>query len=76
MSFPGGESRASFSERCVAAFERIRSQQENCAVIAHGGTLMAVMEKYAKPAGSYYDYQVRNGEGFLLNEDGSWQKIK
>ena len=75
MPFPGGESRAAFAARCQKAFDAICRQTDDCALIAHGGTLMAIMEKYAHPAGSYYDFQVGNGEGFLLNEDGSWQPI-
>ena len=41
------------------------------AVVAHGGTVMSIMEEYARgedgqSAGSYYDYQVKNGEGYEL----------
>ena len=75
LPFPGGESRAQFAARCVAAFENIREQTEDCALIAHGGTIMAIMERYAHPRGSYYDYQVSNGCGFLLNADGSYETI-
>ena len=75
MPFPNGESRAVFAARCVRAFEKVSGQAEDCAIIAHGGTLMAIMERFARPAGCYYDFQVKNGEGFLLNEDGSYQPI-
>jgi len=75
MPFPNGESRAAFAQRCAKAFDAIRLQQEDCALVAHGGTLMAIMEKYAKPAGSYFDYQAKNGEGFLLEMDGKYQKL-
>lgn len=76
MPFPGGESRAVFAQRCVAAFEEIRQQQEDCALIAHGGTIMAIMERYARPAGSYYDFQVKNGDGFILVQSGAYQAIE
>lgn len=75
MPFPNGESRTEFAGRCVRAFERIRAQREDCALIAHGGTLMAIMEQAAQPKGSYYDFQVKNGEGFLLAADGTYQKL-
>ena len=75
MPFPNGERRAAFAERCVQAFEQIRRQPTDCAVIAHGGTLMAIMEQYALPAGSYFDFQVKNGEGFLLMEDASYRML-
>lgn len=73
--FPGGESRAAFALRCVGAFEGIREQQADCAVIAHGGTIMAIMEQFARPRGTYYDFQVCNGGGFILRDDGSYETI-
>ena len=74
LPFPGGESRAEFAARCVNAFDALvnRSIQSDCAVIAHGGTIMAIMESYARPAGGYYDFQVKNGKGYALNEDGTY----
>ena len=36
------------------------------AIVAHGGTIMAVMEKYGYPKRGYFDYQVKNGRGYLL----------
>jgi len=75
MPFPNGESRAAFAARCVAAFEKLPKQTGDCAIIAHGGTIMAIMERFARPAGSYYDFQVKNGDGFLLDEDGSYSPL-
>ena len=75
MSFPNGESRAVFAARCVKAFQRIDIQTEACAIIAHGGTIMAIMEQYAEPKADYYHFQVKNGEGFILNEDVSYQLL-
>ncbi|MBE5811679.1 MAG: histidine phosphatase family protein [Clostridiales bacterium] len=74
--FPHGESRAQFAARCVSAFESIREQAEDCAIIAHGGTVMAIMEKYARPQGTYFDFQVKNGCGFTLFADGSYEPIQ
>ena len=68
-------SRAQFAARCVTAFEQIRQQDEDCAVVAHGGTLMAIMEKFAVPEGGYFDFQVGNGEGFVMEEDGRYARI-
>ena len=75
LPFPNGESRAQFAMRCVAAFESIREQENNCAIIAHGGTIMAIMEQYAQPSGTYYDFQVGNGKGYILQTDGSYQQM-
>ena len=68
---------ASFAARCVRAFERLRAQdfREDCALIVHGGTIMAIMEQAAVPQGRYFDYQVGNGEGFVLNPDGTYQRL-
>ena len=75
MPFPNGESRAEFALRCVRAFESLirRDIREDCAIIAHGGTIMAIMEKYARPSGGYYDFQVKNGAGYVLFSDGSYE---
>ena len=77
MPFPDGESRAEFAARCVHAFDELvkRNLQEDSAIIAHGGTIMAVMEQYANPKGSYYDFQVKNGEGYILCSDGIYERI-
>ena len=77
MPFPGGESRAEFAARCVKAFDELLKQnlQEDCAIIAHGGTIMAIMERYAKPKGTYYDFQVKNGKGYVLEADGSYEAL-
>ena len=75
LPFPDGESRLQCAVRCVAAFKKIRQQRQDCAIIAHGGTLMAIMEKYAAPSGTYYDFQVKNGCGFILYDDGSYERI-
>ena len=74
LPVPGGESRTAFAERCVHAFEELLNQNmpEDCAIVAHGGTIMAIMEKYARPAGDYFDFQVRNGDGYILRPDGSF----
>lgn len=73
LPFPNGESRAEFAERCTRAFEELRSHVcQDCALIVHGGTIMAIMEKYARPQGDYFEFQVKNGHGFILSDDGSY----
>ena len=68
---PGGESREEFKKRVLEGFEKVRRQCEKenvtrAALVVHGGTIMALMEEYARPWGDFYDYQVRNGEGYEL----------
>lgn len=74
LPFPDGESRAEFALRCVRAFEALLRMdiRDDCAIVAHGGTIMAIMEKYAQPLGGYYDFQVKNAAGYVLRSDGSY----
>lgn len=70
MAFPGGESREQVAERTVGAFWQMlkicRERQAECAaLVVHGGTIMTIMEQFAVPKKNYYDWQVRNGCGFL-----------
>ncbi len=76
MTFPNGENPEAFRKRCVKGFEQIiqecrRDHVEKAAIVAHGGTIMSIMDHFARgvngqPDGSYYDYQVKNGEGYEL----------
>jgi len=76
IPFPGGESRAEFAARCVKAFQaRMADVHEDCAFVVHGGTIMAIMEACAVPKGNYFDFQVKNGEGYVLYEDGTYEKM-
>ena len=76
LPFPGGEAREAFISRCVHAFESIEDLwRQDTAVIAHGGTLMAIMQAHALPRRDYFDYQVKNGQGFRLFADGKWENI-
>ena len=58
---PGGECKADFSERVCKAFElllnqSIQNSEDTLVIVAHGGTQMAVMEKYAIPHKNYYEW--------------------
>ena len=69
LPFPGGESRAEFADRCCRAFEECchSALEQNCETVTfvvHGGTIMAVMERFARPQKGYFDWQVKNAEGF------------
>ena len=73
---PGGESRASFSERVCNAFLDIlikeKERQQNNApendlfIVSHGGTQMAILERWGRPARDYYSWQSPCGSGWLL----------
>ncbi len=68
--FPEGESKAAFVSRCAMAFEQIsgRWQKETCpesaAFVIHGGTIMALLDRFSGSGKDFYDWQVPNGGGF------------
>lgn len=72
LPFPNGESHVQFKARCISAFDRqlVNSRNKDTAFVVHGGTIMAILEKYAVPKGSFYDFQVKNGCGFITEFDG------
>lgn len=80
-AFPGGESREHFCERVTAAFDRIvtadfermaaqTSDSGKMALVAHGGTLMAILDAYASPHKDYFEWQAKNGCGYVVELDG------
>ena len=78
LPFPGGESRGAFAARSLRAFRSLPPcpENENCALIVHGGTIMAIMEAMALPRGNYFDFQVKNASGYVLNSDGSFEPLE
>lgn len=79
---PNGESRASFCERTCAAFEtlleeNLSARAGSTVIVAHGGTLRAVMERYALPERDYFDWMSGNGGGYRLDCDETlWRARK
>ncbi len=74
LPFPGGESREAFIRRSLRGFDLsvagcLRQKAETAAVVAHGGTIMSVMEAYAQEGRSYYEWHVKNGGGYLVEID-------
>ena len=47
--------------------ERPEVSGENIAIVAHGGTIMALMERYAEPHKPYFEWSVKPGEGYRLD---------
>ena len=73
---PGGEGREEFSARTCAAFERLMALGEDpLVVVAHGGTQMALLERYGSPPRPYHQWLGKNGGGFLLRAD-RWAEEK
>lgn len=71
MAFPGGESHENFKERCVEAFLEICKKSEEfgykrVAIIAHGGTIMSILETYGYPKRSFYEWWIDHGDYWKL----------
>lgn len=94
-AFPGGESRAEFTERVMCGFDKMLADVEEkwrltwdsdnlnelkmrkmlteiesvrsytIVVVAHGGTIMALMDQLSEPHKDYFDWQVKPGEGVV-----------
>ena len=74
VAFPEGESKEDFSHRCQCAFRDIMSEQtttDKMVIVCHGGTIMAILDKYSHPHSYYFKWHVDNGEGytFVYNTD-------
>ncbi len=67
MTFPNGESHFGFCDRCCKCFEKIIENNiaENISFVVHGGTIMAILEKYCIEKKSFFDWRIDNGE-FLI----------
>ncbi|OON87050.1 hypothetical protein BXO88_05365 [Oribacterium sp. C9] len=86
--FPGGESKSEFTERVVSAFEKeviavIRNSSKSAfALVVHGGTIMALMDKYSEPHKDYFDWGLKPGQGYeaeiSLDSEGEirFKKVK
>lgn len=68
-NYPGGEPLKSFIERSKAGFENIvakicESECDKAIVVCHGGNIMAILSQLTGE--EYFDFQIKNGEGYLL----------
>ena len=75
---PDGERKTDFCNRTCAAFsklveENLAQGREVMVIVAHGGTQMSVMERYAVPHKEYYQWCAPNAGGYLLDAC-DWQK--
>lgn len=75
---PDGERKTDFCNRTCAAFsqlveENLAQGREVMVIVAHGGTQMSVMERYAVPHKEYYQWCAPNAGGYLLDAR-DWHK--
>lgn len=69
---PGGESRTEFVKRVTEAFTALMNlalaeHWKDCVIVAHGGTQMALLERFATEHRDYYDWQLPCGHSYLLD---------
>ena len=74
MGFPSGETTEKFQNRCISAFDEIINDLliknvNSCAMIVHGGTIMAILDEYSMPHKDFFDWQVENCSGFIIQLD-------
>ena len=64
---PGGESVSAFKDYCCEIFQDIAAESPNgtTAMVVHGGNIMAILERFARPKKDFYDYHVPNLGRFL-----------
>jgi alpha-ribazole phosphatase len=80
LPFPAGEDKQDFHNRVCQAFvqmvESCMAEQIACAAcVVHGGVIMEIMDSFAVPKQSYYDWQVKNGCGYAVEveiKDGNF----
>lgn len=69
---PGGESRDQLTDRVCASLERLLREaqargEEQLVMVAHGGTMMAFLDRYGNdPAKKYWEWLVGNCEGYRI----------
>lgn len=72
LGFPNGESIDCFKQRCIANFlDLIKKVDDDISIITHGGTISAILENLAMEKRNFYEWSVANGEGYIVDFDGS-----
>lgn len=78
IPFPQGEDQIEFRKRCVQGFDDAVDYLRNtnirsAAMVVHGGTIMAILETYARPQEDFYHWKAQNGEGYLVEiDENAW----
>lgn len=72
-TFPVGEGQENFSVRCCDCFKEIikNNSTESIAFVIHGGVIMSILEKFAMEKKSFYQWQTKNGCGYIFELEDS-----
>lgn len=71
--FPGGEALKEFQERCVKGFCGVidsaleQRRDLSIALVVHGGTIMAILDRFSHPHKGYFEWQTGNGNGYAAD---------
>lgn len=79
LPFPNGESPDDFRKRTVMAFDDITQRYaclNSAAFVVHGGTIMAILDKYSYPHKDYFSWHIDNGRCIVCEYDGSHLIVK
>ena len=66
-AFPGGESPALFTERCVKALQELAGSGkigDRAAFVVHGGVIMSILSTLDEKQKGFYGYYAENGWGY------------
>ena len=71
LPFPNGEDSEEFRKRSINAFDEVvndagKKNINYLALVVHGGTIMSVLDKYSYPHKDFYDWQVKNCCGYII----------
>lgn len=82
--FPGGETMDEFRDRCAGEFYKVirfewkQKPDSRLAFIVHGGTIMAILDRFSHPHKSYFEWQTENGNGYAAEvscDEGSGELL-
>lgn len=77
-NIPGGDSVLAFKQHCCETFARVAevSGAGTTALVIHGGNIMAILERYARPQQDFYAYHVSNCGFFLCRYESGILSIE
>lgn len=70
MTFPDGDNIKTFKERCITTFDNVVKKGKSSVLVCHGGTIMAILERYGIPKNGFYSWFTENGLGYVLKFEG------
>ena len=78
---PHGEALLIFQHRVCAAFRRevARAQEagrERLHFVVHGGTVMAILSRFARSEGDYFDWRLQNCQGYRCEVQGGPEDLE